>query len=253
MLTCRDVTERANEYVDGELDFWPAMQVRLHLLACRHCRGFVSQLRTVARLVWKYGYSLPEEDVGTGVLGPVRSRDLADAFVRRWGGAGNRMGPHRHRTEQMKMNQSRVAKGFLAGLAATVVLSILMLMQSAIGLLPNLDVIAILSGMMQSGPALAWLVHFMIGTVLWGGIFALVEDSLPGENLWLKGALFGIGAWLLMMVMVMPMAGAGLLGMSLGMVAPVMTLMLHLIFGAALGGTYGLLLSREHGHQHARS
>jgi hypothetical protein len=43
-----------------------------------------------------------------------------------------------------------------------------------------------------------------------------------------------------MMIVMMPMSGAGLFGMSLGMMAPVMTLMLHVIFGFALGVVYAL-------------
>jgi hypothetical protein len=35
--------------------------------------------------------------------------------------------------------------------------------------------------------------------------------------------------------MVMPMAGAWLFGMAMGLMAPVMTLVLHVIFGAVLG------------------
>jgi len=42
----------------------------------------------------------------------------------------------------------------------------------------------------------------------------------------------------------MPMAGAGLFGMRLGMMAPVMTLLMHLVFGAVLGGVYAMLLHR---------
>jgi len=53
--------------------------------------------------------------------------------------------------------------------------------------------------------------------------------------------VFGVLAWGLMMVMVMPMAGAGFFGLSLGMMAPVMTLMLHLVYGAVLGSVYGKL------------
>jgi len=41
------------------------------------------------------------------------------------------------------------------------------------------------------------------------------------------------------MVMVMPMAGAGLFGMKLGLMAPMMTLALHLIFGAVMGLVFG--------------
>ena len=42
-----------------------------------------------------------------------------------------------------------------------------------------------------------------------------------------------------MMVVLMPMVGAGLFGMNMGIMASVMTLVLHLIFGAVLGWVYG--------------
>jgi len=84
-------------------------------------------------------------------------------------------------------------------------------------------------------PAIGWALHFMIGTVLWGILFALLYGRLPGKGALSKGVSFGILAWLLMMLMPMPMASAGLFGLKLGMVAPVMTLMLHLIWGAVLG------------------
>lgn len=147
---------------------------------------------------------------------------------------------------------NNIGKGLIAGFLATVVLSALMLMKSAMGLMPELDVVAMLGAMMGTGPAMGWLGHFMIGTVAWGGLFGLIEPNLPGGSYWLKGIVLGVGAWLLMMVAVMPMAGAGLFGMNLGMVAPVMTLMLHVIFGAVLGSTYGALQG-ERGHQHAHS
>jgi hypothetical protein len=45
----------------------------------------------------------------------------------------------------------------------------------------------------------------------------------------------------MMMIVMMPMAGAGLFGTGLGMMTPVATLMLHIVFGVVLGGVYGLL------------
>lgn len=146
-----------------------------------------------------------------------------------------------------------LTRGVIAGLAATIVLSALMLMKSAMGLMPELDVIAMLGRMTGGGAAIGWLAHFMIGAVAWGGLFAVIEPNLPGDNFWLKGVTFGIGAWVLMMVVVMPMAGAGLFGVNLGMVAPVITLLLHMVFGAVLGGVYASLPGHEHGHQHAHS
>ena len=138
------------------------------------------------------------------------------------------------------MNGPNFLKGFAAGFVATVVLSALMVMKSMMGLMPELDVIAILSNMMgASSPAIGWAAHFMIGIVVWGGLFAWLDPHLPGGSYWLKGIIFGVGAWLLMMIAVMPMAGEELFGMNFGMMAPVMTLVLHVIFGAVLGVVYG--------------
>lgn len=132
-----------------------------------------------------------------------------------------------------------ITKALLAGFLATAALSGLMLAKGAMGLMPQLDVITMLSAMLGGSPLIGWLAHFMIGTVVWGIGFALLYAHIPGEAPWLKGMQFGAAAWLMMMVAVMPMVGAGVFGLTLGLMAPVMTLMLHLIFGAILGAVYG--------------
>lgn len=114
-----------------------------------------------------------------------------------------------------------------------------MLMKGSMGLMPELNVARMLGTMMGDGPQLGWVGHFVIGTIIWGGLFAWLDPYLPGDSHWLRGVLFGVGPWILMMVVVMPMAGAGPFGMDLGIMAPVMTLVLHLIYGAVLGAVYG--------------
>lgn len=135
--------------------------------------------------------------------------------------------------------------GLIAGFVATLVLSALMVMKGAMGVMPQLDPITMLSRMAGAPDAtgVGWLLHFLIGTVFWGVLFAWLAPSLPGRGDWANGLIFGAGAWLLMMVAAMPMAGAGLFGLNFGMMAPVMTLMLHLIFGAVLGFTFQKLPS----------
>lgn len=130
-------------------------------------------------------------------------------------------------------------KGMIAGFIGTVVLSMLMIAKSMMGITPQLDNIAMLSEMMGVSAAMGWVIHFVIGTVMWGGGFALVNQLIPGSNQVVKGIVFGILAWLIMMVAVMPMAGAGFFGMNIGIMAPIMTMMLHVIFGAVMGVVYG--------------
>lgn len=125
--------------------------------------------------------------------------------------------------------------GFVAGFVATVILSVLMVAKTMMGVMPELDVAKMLGAMMGTGEAMGWVGHFMIGTIAWGGAFALLYSVIPGGGAIAKGVVFGIVAWLMMMIAVMPMAGAGLFGMNMGIMAPMMTLVLHIIFGAVLG------------------
>jgi len=135
----------------------------------------------------------------------------------------------------------RIKNGIIAGFVATIVLSVIMIIKASMGLMPQLDVIHMLTQMMHSRmglpatPALGWIMHFVIGTVLWGILFALLASSLPTKSAVAKGIIFATGAWLLMMVIAMPMAGAGVFGLNLGLMAPIMTLILHWIWGVVLG------------------
>ncbi|MDF2114015.1 hypothetical protein PY365_00390 [Roseiarcaceae bacterium H3SJ34-1] len=131
-------------------------------------------------------------------------------------------------------------KGLGAGFVATVILSGLMAMKAMIGVMQELNPIKMIADMLGAPPAVGWVMHFMIGTLLWGTLFSWLDPTLPGESHWLKGIAFAAGAWLIMMIAMMPMAGAGLFGYHLGMTAPVMTLMLHIVFGFVLGAVYAL-------------
>ncbi|HCQ66049.1 MAG TPA: hypothetical protein DIU07_13280 [Rhodobacteraceae bacterium] len=135
--------------------------------------------------------------------------------------------------------------GFAAGLVVTVFLSALMVAKSIMGVMPALDVIAMMGAVMGTGALVGWLAHFMIGTLAWGGGFALLYDVILGHGATAKGVAFGIAAWagMMIMVMVMPMAGAGFFGLAMGMMAPMMTLVLHIMFGAVLGATFQALAS----------
>ena len=137
-----------------------------------------------------------------------------------------------------------IPAGLVAGFIATVVLSAMMVIKGMMGVMPELNIAVMIGNMMGSSATVGWIVHFMIGTIAWGGGFALLYVLIPGDNAVVKGIGFGVAAWFGMMILVMPMAGAAVFGMNLGIMAPIMTLGLHVLFGAVLGGVYGLLLQR---------
>jgi hypothetical protein len=137
------------------------------------------------------------------------------------------------------------SRGLLAGLIATVALSALMILKMVLGLLPQFNAVAMLAGIghgylgLPATPAVGWIGHLVLGTVVWGLLFAGLDTVLPGPTMVVKGLVFGLLAWLAMMVIFMPLAGAGLFALDLGLPVTVATLVLHLIYGAVLGGVYG--------------
>ena len=144
----------------------------------------------------------------------------------------------------MNFNISNITKGVIAGFIATLVLTALMMMKKMMGVMPELDPVHMMAVMaaqkvgMETNMMIGWVMHFMIGAVAWGSAFAVLNNILPTQNQMIKGIILGIGAWLIMMVGPMVMAGNGLFGLALGPMAPVMTFMLHIVFGVVLGLAY---------------
>jgi hypothetical protein len=136
---------------------------------------------------------------------------------------------------------SNSMKGMIAGFVATVVLSALLLFKSTMDIVPELNMIRLLTSLGSIGVVAAWMDHFIVGVVVWGLLFGAYDAVASRPAHWLKGLIFGVFAWLMMMVLFMPLAKAGVFGYRLGPMAAVVTLLYHLVYGAVLGTTYGLL------------
>ena len=75
---------------------------------------------------------------------------------------------------------------------------------------------------------------------MWGGLFALASDLVPGPYI-AKGMSFGIAGWLLMMFAFFPLAGHPVFGSDLGAMVPTVSFGLHMVFGLVLGAAYQAL------------
>ena len=132
----------------------------------------------------------------------------------------------------------RIGNGIVAGFIATLALSVLhepvMIVAEAVG---------------ADAPVTGWVFHFFVGTLLWGGIFGFAHDYLPGPS-WVRGVIFAACAALIVLVGIAPFTGAGLFGLELGMVAPVIVTLFHLAYGAILGAIYGRLVDTEEARRH---
>ena len=135
--------------------------------------------------------------------------------------------------------------GIIAAFIATIVMSLLLMLKSAIGLMPDLDIIAMLASMMGGSHIIAWIAHFMIGSIGYGIVMALIAGTDRSKNFTLTGAMVGAIGWFMMMIAIMPMMGNGLFGLSMtsGIMIPIATLMLHLVFGVVLGKVYAKLVA----------
>jgi predicted anti-sigma-YlaC factor YlaD len=61
MLTCRDLSQQADTYLDKELSLWQRLRTRLHLSMCHGCRRFMDQVRATRALVAAETGAIPED------------------------------------------------------------------------------------------------------------------------------------------------------------------------------------------------
>jgi hypothetical protein len=102
-------------------------------------------------------------------------------------------------------------KGMIAGFVATLILSGLMLLNSTMDLMPQINIVRMLANLATLSTTAAWMDHFIVGVVIWGLLFAVYDGVATRPAHWLKGIIVGVLAWLMMMVAFMPLAGAGFL------------------------------------------
>jgi hypothetical protein len=140
--------------------------------------------------------------------------------------------------------ESTIGKGIVAGFVATFVLSVL------------LDPIELFAPtILPASPPVGWVLHFFVGTVVWGIGFSVLHDHLRGPA-WQRGLMFALGAWIVVISGAAVLILAGLLAMELTPVMIVATLVVHVLYGVVLGLIYGWLLEgasdapHEHGNAH---
>lgn len=139
----------------------------------------------------------------------------------------------------MTYYKNRFLPGFGWGVVATVVMSVLMLAAVATGMSPMPKPVPVaLLGKLGAGTlprpammALAAGAHLAYGGLSAGLLAALVRPVTIGA-----GLLLGFGLWLVMQFVVLPFLGWGVFGTSVTPAIAVATLVLHLVYGAVLGG-----------------
>ena len=138
-----------------------------------------------------------------------------------------------------------LGKGIVAGIIATAAAAAILAGKGLFGIMPDFDVIAMLTAVAGSTwPGLGWIVFFGGGGIVWGVVFALLDarvEATTGAGELARGLFFGFLLWLVVMLMFMPVMGAGAFGMKFGVGAPFVCLVADLIYGLVLGAVYGAM------------
>lgn len=76
MLSCKEITELATEYMEGSLPWRQRLGVRMHLWMCTHCRRYMDQMRKVVEVLKR----LPSETAPPDILDKLllRFREKGD-------------------------------------------------------------------------------------------------------------------------------------------------------------------------------
>ncbi len=54
MISCDEATAICDKNQYGEASFWDKIKLNLHLLMCKHCRGYSKQNHLITKIVGKY-------------------------------------------------------------------------------------------------------------------------------------------------------------------------------------------------------
>lgn len=136
-------------------------------------------------------------------------------------------------------------KGIVAAVVATAVLAGLMYLNQNMQWVPGLDLVA--SFMKLSGSVeivTGWIVFGVVLALIGGLVFSLLDAHLDKPEGWeeiARGLLFGVGAFLLVGVLVMPMSGADAFAMKYGIGGPIYLAVVFLVYGAVMGFIYGMM------------
>jgi hypothetical protein len=141
---------------------------------------------------------------------------------------------------------SRVKKGMIAGLAATVVVSVL----EAVNLLGGPwftsfpSIVAFMIGL-EGNLVVGWIAHILMGTVVLGGLFGILCPRLPTDTWATKGIAFAVGAFVLLMTGIFLFGDPSVFSGSDGFGTIAWLLITNAVFGLVMGNVYGWLVERE--------
>ncbi len=140
--------------------------------------------------------------------------------------------------ERVKMRGKNIVVALPAGLIATAVMTVVMLMAPVAGI-PAINMPRVLGWSVGVPLSTGMVLNFVLGVAL-AVLFAVFLARRLGFPEWISGALYGIALWLFLMVIAGPLIGWGFFAYSTAFpIGTILTSFLgHLAFGLTLGFAY---------------
>jgi len=138
------------------------------------------------------------------------------------------------------MNSKRIVRALLAGAIATVAMTGMAYFVAPMMLGHPMDIAEMLAGFLGVNWTTGMLMHLTNGIIVFPAIYLILANRLLPGVPWFKGVLLGLGLWLVLEAVMLPMMGAGFFNASEGGPKAVMAaLIAHLIYGVVLGSVMG--------------
>jgi len=140
-----------------------------------------------------------------------------------------------------------------AGLCGSLAHTALMAFKASAGLLPSFspydDLQAMLARLVGGAvpPLAVWALSYFNGSVVLGFLFGRVQRYLPARTGAGKGAIFGLGVWILMGLVFFPAIGKGLFAAQtpLGLAPTLFSLAMVLTYSITLGVAYAVFSTQR--------
>ena len=130
----------------------------------------------------------------------------------------------------------RMQQVLIGGFAGTILMTLMMYYVAPLMLGGPMDIAALLAETLGTGWLAGMTIHILLGGLAFPVVFHALYPSLPGGG-WLKGLVYGMILALIALVVVMPIAGAGIFmaNHARPVMAVIAALLGHAVYGIVLG------------------
>ena len=131
--------------------------------------------------------------------------------------------------------ENKVFSTVAGGLAATIVITGMMLLLSYLGM-PDINYGEMLARFTKTSPLVGWIMHFVTGLILAYGYVYYFRDEVDGPYP-VRGLIYGVLPWVITLIMLFPMIGIkrdNVTSPSVGIFI-LSTMIAYLAFGLVLG------------------